>query len=82
MHTENLIVTGMHCGGCVGAVSRALRAVPGVIDVNVSLDTGAVTVRHDEAATTEQLASAIEGAGYGVGPARRGRARARKGCCG
>lgn len=82
MQTEHLIVTGMHCGGCVAAVSRVLRAVPGVIDVNVSLDAGAVTVDHDEAATSDQLVSVIERAGYGVGRGRGGQTSARKGCCG
>jgi len=83
MQTEHLTVRGMHCGGCVGAVSHALRAVPGVVDVDVSLDTGAVVVRHDEeTATVDQLVSAIERAGYAVGSARDGQARARKCCCG
>lgn len=82
MQTEQLIVTGMHCGGCVTAVTRALGAVPGVVDVKVSLEGGAVTVRHDETATAEKLVSAIEGAGYGVAQSRGEQTRARKGCCG
>ena len=34
-------VTGMHCGGCVNSVTRAISRVPGVKDVKVSLEKNA-----------------------------------------
>jgi copper chaperone len=40
----NLNVSGMTCGHCVAAVSKAVRAVPSVSDVKVDLETGKVTV--------------------------------------
>jgi|JI8StandDraft_1071087.scaffolds.fasta_scaffold1620265_1 copper chaperone len=68
MQTEHLKVTGMTCGGCTGNVTRALKAVAGVSDVNVSLSPGEATVRYDEQRTSPgELKSAVTGAGYGVG---------------
>lgn len=67
MHTETFQVSGMKCRGCAGAVTRALEAVAGVLDVNVRLDDGAVTVRFDERTTQPaRLADSIRQAGYGV----------------
>jgi copper chaperone CopZ len=67
MQTEHLIVTGMTCGGCVNSLTRALKAVAGVVDVNVTLATGETSVHYDENLTSpEQLRSAVENAGYGI----------------
>jgi copper chaperone CopZ len=67
MQTEHLIVTGMTCGGCVNSLTRALKAIAGVGDVNVSLATGETSVQYDEHLTSsEQLRLAVENAGYGI----------------
>ena len=67
MQTETLKVTGMTCGGCVDVVTRALVAVDGVHNVNVSLANGEAKVDFDEHMTSiDALALAIEKAGYGV----------------
>ena len=67
MQTEHIIVTGMTCGGCVNSLTRALKAVAGVGDVNVTLATGETSVQYDENLTSsEQLRSAVENAGYGI----------------
>lgn len=80
MQTEHLKVTGMSCGGCVSSVTKALKAVDGVDDVNVSLADGAATVSYDEHLTSKTLLnSAVIAAGYGVdelGSSSKG------GCCG
>ena len=69
MKTEHLIITGMTCEGCVNSLTRALKAVAGVSDVNVSLATGETSVQYDEnLASPEQLSSAVENAGYGIKP--------------
>jgi len=39
-----LKVTGMTCGHCVAAVTRAVKDVPAVQDVSVDLKQGLVTV--------------------------------------
>ena len=67
MQTENLMVTGMTCGGCTSKVSRALNAVSGVDHVKVSIAAGDATVRFNEQLTSvDQLKSAVKNAGYGV----------------
>jgi copper chaperone CopZ len=67
MQTEHIIVTGMTCGGCVNSLTRALKALAGVGDVNVTLATGETSVQYDEKLTSvEQLKSAVENAGYGI----------------
>ena len=67
METVTLDVQGMTCGGCVASVTRVLRAVPGVTDVNVTLQPGAAKVTFDPARTAvPALKSAVEDAGYDV----------------
>ena len=67
MQTEILKVTGMTCGGCTSAVTRALVAVDGVHNVNVSLAGGEAKVDFDENMTSpEKLIAAVQEAGYGV----------------
>ena len=59
-----LQVTGMTCQHCVGAVTRAVRAVPGTAGVSVDLDTGAVRVEGTPDAGA--VRAAIEAEGYDV----------------
>lgn len=84
MQTEQIQVTGMTCGGCTTKVTRALKAIPGVGDVNVSLAAGEATVKYDEHRTSsDQLKSAVKSAGYGVDAVKSPQARpAKGGCCG
>ena len=55
-------VGGMACGGCSASVERALKALPGVIDVKVNHITGIAIVvgEVDDFA----VVSAIENAGF------------------
>lgn len=67
MSTEKttIQVGGMTCGGCVRHVTRALRAKPGVREVEVKLEEGVACVAFDpEESTREELRTAIEEAGY------------------
>lgn len=67
METVSMKVQGMTCNGCVGSVTRVLKAVPGVADAQVTLTPGAATVTYDPAKTdVAHLRSAIEDAGYDV----------------
>lgn len=67
MKQVQLQVTGMSCAHCERAVKEALSALPGVSDVQVSLESGAVTAIIDPAQVQEaQLKEAIEEAGYDV----------------
>lgn len=67
MQTEILKVTGMTCGGCTSNVTRALVAIDGVNNVNVSLAGGEAKVDFDEHITSaEKLIAAVQEAGYGI----------------
>lgn len=59
-----LRVAGMTCNGCVKHVGEALRSVPGVTAVEVSLPDGTAKVVHEESAQISALAAAVESAGY------------------
>lgn len=79
MRTEILNVIGMTCGSCTSAVTKALKAIQGVEDVNVDLQQGQATVRFDEAtASIEALAAAVKRAGFDVSELPSG---GRGGCC-
>ncbi len=73
MEHTTLHITGMSCGHCVGAVTRALTALDGVAVEQVTV--GSATVAYDPARTAPaRLAEAIEDAGYEVRPVQLGRA--------
>jgi len=58
-------IEGMSCGHCVGAVSRALKELPGVEVDEVTI--GAARVRYEpDAVTPAEIANAVEDAGYSV----------------
>ncbi len=61
-----LRVGGMTCASCVGRVERALRKLPGVVEANVNLATETASVSTEASVRPEQLAQAIEKAGYEV----------------
>jgi len=84
MQTETLKLTGMTCEGCAKSVSKALNALDGVHEVVVSLSAGEAAVRYDEHLTShDQLKSALEGAGYGVGSTNTAqKPQVKGGCCG
>ena len=84
MQTETLKIAGMSCGGCVGTIEAALKAVTGVANAKVSLANHEATVQFSDRQTShEQLQSAIEKAGYGVEKAGvAAAAPAKGGCCG
>ena len=50
-----LNVVGMTCGSCAKRVDRALRAVPGVEEVEVRLRDKQAVVRHLEGASPARL---------------------------
>ena len=64
MSTSIWTVTGMTCGHCVKAVTEEVSAIEGVESVAVDLETGAVTVEAATDPTREQMAAAVDEAGY------------------
>jgi len=83
MESANIKIAGMTCGGCVNAVTRALRNVEGVVEVDVSLERGEAYVRYDSSrATTTALRDAVRAAGYEAGDTVQAQQPRRRGCCG
>jgi copper chaperone len=67
METIALDIGGMTCNGCVGSVTRVLKATPGVSDARVTLSPGRAEVTYDPAkADVATLRKAVEDAGYDV----------------
>jgi copper chaperone len=63
--TIHVPVIGMTCGGCVNSVTRALKATPGVSEVEVSLERAQATVTHDpDKAPVAALRKVIVDAGF------------------
>jgi Cu2+-exporting ATPase len=60
-----LVVENMHCGACMSAVERALRAGRGVKSARVNLSTKRVLVQYDAAETEPQaLIEVLDRAGF------------------
>lgn len=71
-----LRIEGMSCAGCVAKVERAVRGVPGVTDVSVSLGTGTARVRGYAGVLEKRLVvEAIEALGYKTSEKLEGRAQ-------
>jgi Cd2+/Zn2+-exporting ATPase len=70
-HTEDsrtrLRVAGMDCASCAAKIETALRRVPGVRDVGVSVSAGTVTVTHRaDDAVPLQIRRTVDALGYSV----------------
>jgi copper chaperone CopZ len=67
--TLQLKVTGMTCGGCETAVTRALQRLDGVEEVSASHSAGLVGVRFNpDKVTPASIRQRIEALGYAVAP--------------
>lgn len=66
MSTRTYTVTGMTCSHCVASVTEEVADVPGVSDVHVDLDSGALRLTADDAVTRERIAAAVADAGYAL----------------
>ncbi|MCE4226295.1 heavy metal translocating P-type ATPase [Methylobacterium sp. C25] len=64
--STRLLVSGMDCGSCAGKIVNAVRRLPGVEDVEVSVGTGTVTVRHRDDVTPAMLAGTVTALGFGI----------------
>lgn len=64
----SLNIEGMTCASCVGRVEKALKAVPGVLNVSVNLATEKAQLAIIPGVTPRQLADAVHQAGYEVRP--------------
>jgi copper chaperone len=65
--TSTYTVIGMTCGHCVSSVTEEVQEIPGVEDVDVVLETGAVTITSAEPIDRGAVQAAVEEAGYQLG---------------
>lgn len=61
---QTYTVTGMTCGHCVASVTEEVQEIPGVAEVAVVLETGAVTVTSEQGVDDASMAAAVAEAGY------------------
>ncbi len=59
-------VTGMDCASCGNKVDTAIRRLPCVEDVTVSMSTGTVKVRHAKDFNTAAVTRQVRNLGYGA----------------
>ena len=62
--TRTFTVQGMTCGHCVASVTEELQELAGVENVEIVLETGAVTVTSDQPLDDAAVKTAVEEAGY------------------
>jgi copper chaperone CopZ len=62
--TETFRVVGMSCRHCEMAVSAELSNLPGVISVAVDVAAGTATTNSERALARQDVAAAIDDAGY------------------
>ena len=64
MSTSTFTVTGMTCGHCVASVTEEVSELPGVTEVDVVLETGALRITSDEPLDVSVVRDAVVLAGY------------------
>ncbi len=62
--TSTYSVTGMTCGHCVASVTEEVTEIPGVLAVEVELESGQVSVTSQSPLDVAAVRSAVEEAGY------------------
>lgn len=67
MQTATIKIKGMTCMGCVNSIKNVLKNLPGIAQLEVTLDPAQTIVQFDPASTSlNQLKEAIIDAGFDV----------------
>ena len=64
MQEQTIRVDGMSCQNCVKHVNEALSAVPGVEQVEISLENANAIIKSKDGIDIEVLRTALDEAGY------------------
>lgn len=64
MNTTEFTVTGMTCGNCENHVREEVSAVPGVVSLDVSKDTGLLSLQSEGNIDVAAVIAAVDEAGY------------------
>lgn len=57
-------IDGMDCASCASKIDTAVRRMPGVEDVSVSVTAGTMTVMHDDVSDLIAIGNKVSGLGY------------------
>jgi copper chaperone len=66
MTSQTFTVTGMTCGHCAASVTEEISEIEGVENVDVVVETGAVTVTSASPLDESAVRAAVEEAGYAL----------------
>lgn len=61
-------VEGMDCAGCAAKIDTAVRRLPGVEEVVISVSAGTMAVRHTGESNLDSLRRRVTGLGYQIAP--------------
>lgn len=64
--SQTISVSGMTCQNCVRHVTEALKELPGVSDARVDLASNSATIESSREIPREELARALDEAGYSL----------------
>ncbi len=59
-------VGGMDCASCAAKIDTAVRRMPGVAEVSVSVSAGTMTVEHDDTSDLGAIEKKVSGLGYSL----------------
>jgi len=65
MDTLTLVAQNIKCGGCASAIQKGLGELENITDVEVNIDSGAVSITGQNL-STEQLSDKLAELGYPV----------------
>ena len=57
-------VTGMDCASCANKIDTAVRRIPGIQEVSISVTAGTMTVEHTEISALDTIRHKLSGLGY------------------
>jgi Cd2+/Zn2+-exporting ATPase len=63
-HNTRFKIDGMDCASCASKIDTAVRRMPGVEDVSVSVTAGTMTVVHDDVSDLIAIRKKVSGLGY------------------
>lgn len=67
--TLRLSIPGMHCGGCVSTIERAVNSIPGIADARANLTRRSITARWQDASVDgAQIIDALRHVGFEAFP--------------
>lgn len=63
-NTTKVTAPDIVCGGCAASIKKALGNVEGVSEVDVDVETKAVTVEHEPAVSRAKIVETLDRAGF------------------